>query len=278
MKTLWTGFALLALAVYGRADDQGVRGRLAERFEELNLTEDQEVKIAELQKEFRPKVEAAAKELATVIKTEVEKVRGVLTAEQTAKLDELKDDRRERRAEGLAERCARLEDLELTDGEMGKIMEIRKEYRPRIAKALEGLKGVLTDEQRMAREEALKAGKKHREVIASLNLTADQKEKVEAVCKEVGTIVREEMTKIRDVLTSAQEEKLQDIKEERAERVRDRMAHRICNLKELNLTDEQKAQIAEIRTEFRPKVYEAGNKLRAAVREEMDQIIAVIKG
>lgn len=277
MRTLWTGFALLALAMYGRSEDGAVRGRLAERFEELNLTEDQEVKIGEIRKDFRPKVEDAAKALAAVIKDEVEKVRGVLTPEQTAKLDELKEDRRERRAEGVAERVARLEECELTAGEMAKIMEVRKEYRPRIAKALEGLKDVLTEEQRTAREEALKAGKKHREIVASLNLTADQKEKVEAVCKEVGTIVREEMEKIRDVLTAGQEEKLQDLKEERPERVRDRMAQRIGNLKELNLTDEQKAQITEIRTEFRPKVYEAGNVLRAAVREELAQIIAVMK-
>ena len=47
------------------------------------------------------------------------------------------------------------------------------------------------------------------------------------------------------------------------------MAHRIANLKDLNLTDEQKTKIAEIRKEYRPKVHEAGNKLRASVREEI---------
>ena len=34
----------------------------------------------------------------------------------------------------------------------------------------------------------------------------------------------------------------------------------------------------EIREEFRPKVQEAGNKLRATVREEVEAIAAVIKG
>ena len=34
----------------------------------------------------------------------------------------------------------------------------------------------------------------------------------------------------------------------------------------------------EIREEFRPKVQEAGNKLRATVREEVEAIVAVIKG
>jgi Spy/CpxP family protein refolding chaperone len=277
MKTLWTGFALLAVVVYAPAQDKGVKGRVVERFEELNLTEEQEAKIAEIRKDFRPKVEEAAKELAALIKDEVEKVHGVLTPEQKTKIAELKEERREHRAEGLSERVARVEFLELTDGEMNKITEIRKDFRPKIAKALEGLDGVLSEAQRAARDEGLKAGKKHREVIASLNLTADQKTKVEAVCKEVGAIIREEMEKIRDVLTAAQEEKLAELKDERPERCRDRMAHRIANHKELNLTDEQKAKIGEIRTEFRPKVHEAGNKARAAVRGELEQIIAVIK-
>jgi Spy/CpxP family protein refolding chaperone len=55
------------------------------------------------------------------------------------------------------------------------------------------------------------------------------------------------------------------------------MAHRIANLKDLNLTDEQKTKIADIRKECRPKVHEAGNKLRAIVREEVEAIVAVIK-
>ena len=86
------------------------------------------------------------------------------------------------------------------------------------------------------------------------------------------------MEKIRDVLTEEQKEKLAELKEERQERVRDRMAHRIANLKDLNLTDEQKTKIADIRKEYRPKVHEAGNKLRATVREEVEAIVAVIKG
>ena len=83
---------------------------------------------------------------------------------------------------------------------------------------------------------------------------------------------------MRDVLTEGQKEKLQEFNEERRDRVRDRMAHRIANLRELNLTEEQKAQIQEIRKEYRPKVHEAGNKFRAVVREEVAAIVNVIKG
>jgi Spy/CpxP family protein refolding chaperone len=143
---------------------------------------------------------------------------------------------------------------------------------------LEGLHGILTPEQRTAREEGLKAGKRRTEVLTSLKLTDDQKTKVETVCKEVGTLVRSEMEKIRDVLTEGQKETLQEFGKERRERVRDRRAHRIAHLKELNLTDTQLTQIAEIRKEYRPRVHEAGNRLRATVREEVEAIIRAIRG
>jgi Spy/CpxP family protein refolding chaperone len=246
--------------------------------QDLNLSDEQEARIAEIRKECQPKVQEAARELAGLVKNEVEKVRGVLTAEQKEKLQAAKEERKERHHEGLAGRLAHLRELHLTEAERSEIAKIRSEYHPKIVKAMEGLKGTLSAEQRTAREEGLKAGKKRREVLAALNLTGEQKEKVEAVGKEVATLVREEMEKIHDVLTESQKEKLAEFKEERHEHVRDRMAHRIAHLKELNLTDEQKSQIAEIRKEFRPRVHEAGNKLRAAVREEVHMLVAALKG
>ena len=171
--------------------------RLSERMQDLQLTDDQEAKIADIRKEYRTKVQEAGKDLAAIVKEEVEKAHGVLTPEQKTKLEAFKEERQEHRAEGLAERIAHLQELDLTDAEMAKIAEIRKEYRPRIDKALEGLRGLLTDDQRKAREEGLRAGKKRREIIASLNLTGEQKEKVEAVAREVRTLVREELEKMR---------------------------------------------------------------------------------
>jgi len=251
---------------------------VVEKIQDLQLTDEQETQIADVRKEFRPRVQEAVKDLATVVKEEMEKVHGVLTAEQKEKVKELKKERKETRAERLSERLAHLHELDLTGAEREKIAEIRKEYRPKIVKAMEAMKGLLTAEQRKAREEGLKAGKKRREVIAALKLTDDQKEKVEAAAKEMRTLVHEEAAKIRDLLTETQKEKLQAFKGERREHVRDRMAHRIANLKDLNLTDEQKSKIAEIRQEFRPKIQEAGNKLRALVREEVHKIVAVLKG
>jgi Spy/CpxP family protein refolding chaperone len=258
--------------------DKGAGEGLAERIQDLNLTDEQEAKIADIMKESQPKVQEAAKELVGIVKEEVGKVQEVLTAEQKQKLAALKEERKEHRLEGLAARIAHLRDLDLTEDEEAKIQDIRKECRPKIVKALEGLRDILTDEQKKAREEALKAGKKRKEVLAAIKLTDDQKAKVETICKEVATLVREELEKVQDVLTAEQQAKLVELKDERKERIRDRMAARIANLKDLNLTDEQKTKLADIRKEFRPKVHEAGNKLRGAVREEVAAIVAVMKG
>src|SRR6516162_765790 len=251
---------------------------LAERIQDLNLTDQQETKIEDIQKECRPKVEEAAKEVAGLVKEEVDKIREVLTPEQKTKLESLREERKEQRAEGLAGRIAHLKDLDLTDSEKAQIAEIRNEFRPKIVKAMEGFRGILNPNRTKAREEALNAGKKRREILESLNLTAEQKEKAESVCKEVTGFVREEVEKIRDVLTAEQREKLGELKEERKDRIRNRWASRIANFQDLNLTDEQKTKIEAIRKEFRPKVHEAGNKLRGAVREEIDMIVSVLKG
>jgi hypothetical protein len=60
--------------------------------------------------------------------------------------------------------------------------------------------------------------------------------------------------------------------------VRDRWVHRVANFRELNLTDEQKSKIHNIRKRVQPKVHEAGNKFRGIVREEIENIVAVMKG
>jgi Spy/CpxP family protein refolding chaperone len=268
----------VVMGVPAKLSAQGEGRGQGARLQDLQLTDKQEAQIADIIKECRPKVEEAVKELATTVREEMTKVRAVLTPEQKEKLKTLREERRERPAAGLAQRIAHFREMDLTGAEMAKVAEIRKEFRPKIRKVLEGLRGLLSDEQKKAREEGLKAGKKRREVLAALNLTDDQKAKVEAVGKELGTLVREEMEHIRDVLNEGQKAKLQEFKEERREHVRDRRAHRIANLKELNLTDEQKAELMKIRKEYRPKVHEAGNKLRTVVREEVEKVIAVLKG
>src|SRR6516225_5513921 len=75
MKTLMTVVALAAgmwaCAALRAADekaDQKASGGLAA----LHLTDQQETKIAEIRKEFQPKVQEAAKDLAAVVKEELE--------------------------------------------------------------------------------------------------------------------------------------------------------------------------------------------------------------
>ena len=279
MRTLCTVLALAAaLLVCGKLHAQGARERLAERIQDLDLTAAQETKIADIRRECRPKIQEAARELAAVVKGEVEKVRAALTPAQKTKLEALKEERQERRAEGLAGRIAHLGELDLTDAEIAKIEAIRAGFRPKIEKAMEGLHGTLTDDQKRARAEALRAGKNRREVLAALNLTGAQKEKVEAVGKELRTLVREELEKIRDVLTEEQQAKVEVLKVEHRDRIRDRMAARVMNLRDLDLTDAQKTAIMDIRKEYRPKVHAAANKLRADVREELGMILAALKG
>lgn len=205
------------------------------------------------------------------------KIRDVLTAEQKEKIKALKEEREECRDESLAHAIANLKELDLTDAEMAKIGEFRKDYRPKLLKSMKELDGSLTNEQKKVRTEALTEGKKRSEILEALKLTEEQKNKVVTVGKTVGSLVREEMEQIRDVLSASQKEQLGDLKEERKEQVRHRLPHRIANLKDLDLSDEQKTKLAEIRKEFRPKVQEVGNRLRAAIRDEVEQIVAVIK-
>ena len=278
--TLGAGMAVYATLPGGAAQKTGEKGVviLVERIQDLDLTDAQEAKIADIRKESRPKVQEAAKDLTALLKEEEQKVMAVLTPDQKAKIAAMKEERDEFRDERLAERIAHLKDLDLTEGEKAKLMEIRKECHPKTVKALQGLEGLLTQEQKTARVKALDAGMKRKEVIASLKLTGEQKQKLEAIGKEVCSVVHAELAKMRQVLNEGQNAKLQEFKDERREHVRDRRAHAIANLKELNLTDDQKSKISAIRQEYRPRVQEVGNRLRGAIREEVEAIVSVIKG
>jgi hypothetical protein len=89
---------LLSIGTTLNADEEtkkvrkgGARDRLVERFQDLNLTDDQEAKIAKIRKEYGPKVAKAGKNLAALVKEEVEKIRDELTMEQKEKLAKLKE-------------------------------------------------------------------------------------------------------------------------------------------------------------------------------------------
>jgi len=280
MRMLSTVLAVAALLALGaRFAAQEAKGErvLVVTIQDLHLTDAQEAKIAQIMKDFRTKNADALKELTSAAKEEMEKLSAVLTPTQKAKLETLKEERKEAREECVPHRLAHLKDLDLTDDEMTKIKEIRSEFRPKCEKAARSLEGLLSDQQKKAREEGLKAGMKRKEVLASLKLTEDQMQKVTVVAKELGSLVRDEAEKVRDVLAASQKEQLLELKDERKEHARDRLAHHITNLRDLNLTDEQKSKLADIRKEYRPRIHEAGNRVRATIREEMEMILAVIK-
>jgi hypothetical protein len=68
LSAVLTLVALLACVAFSAAREERVREGLAERVQDLNLTDDQEAKIAEIRKEGETKVAEARKELAGVVK------------------------------------------------------------------------------------------------------------------------------------------------------------------------------------------------------------------
>ena len=245
--------------------------------QDLELTDEQEARIAAIRKEYRPKFQKAAKELNVLSEAEVNQIRNALTPEQRETIKEMLAERAQFKVESLAHTIAGLKELDLTEAELAKIREISTEYRPRMEEAAKQLDDLLTDAQKKAREEAIEAGKPRREILRSLNLTSEQTANLESVGKELKELVSEEADKIRGVLTAGQKEQLQELTAERREMVRDRLAHKIANLSELNLTEQQKAALRNIRQEFRPKIQEAGNNLRTAIGEEVRKTVAVLR-
>jgi hypothetical protein len=115
----------------------GVGEGFAERIKDLNLTDAQEAKIAEVRRECQVKIQQAHTVLTALVKEELEKVRDVLATAQRQKLQDLKEEREERRVEGLAQGIAHLKQLDLTQDELAKIHNIQNEYHPRMVKAME---------------------------------------------------------------------------------------------------------------------------------------------
>jgi Spy/CpxP family protein refolding chaperone len=109
-----------------------------------------------------------------------------------------------------------LKGIDLSDEQKGKIEELKKEYAPKFKDAWQTTDAVLTDEQKQARTEAMKAaraaGKKGPEVRediqAAMKLTGEQKAKLQAA-REAGQALRKEaMDKVKAILTPEQLEKL----------------------------------------------------------------------
>ena len=109
--------------------------------------------------------------MKTLVKEEVDQIRNILSPEQLPKVKAILEERKEAKEESLAQSIASLKDLDLTEAEVAKIGEIRNEYRAKFEGAVKQLGGLLSDTQKTAREEAIKADKSRREILQVLNLS-----------------------------------------------------------------------------------------------------------
>lgn len=104
--------------------------------------------------------------------------------------------------------------LELSDAQKAKLEELKKEQGPKLREAYEKMSSFLTDEQKKAREEAMKAARdagksreESREAIEkALKLTDEQKKKQEESRKSMEEMNKNLREKIMAILTPEQQE------------------------------------------------------------------------
>jgi len=180
------------------------------------------------------------------------------------------------------DRWAMLDGVNLTDDQKAKVEAIKREYAPKFKEAWGKHDGILTEEQRKTRDEAMKAAKAsgkrgedvRKDVEAAVNLTDEQKAKM-AEARKAGEVLRKEAReKIMAILTPEQKEQLK--KSHEGMRGHPQMGRGGEMLKGLNLTDEQNAKIAEIRKEYAPKLQEAGKDVDALRKEVHEKVLAYL--
>jgi hypothetical protein len=116
----------------------------------------------------------------------------------------------------MYDRVLRMQNLNLTDDQKAKLEEMKKEYDPKVKDATAKVEGVITAEQKKAREDALKeardAGKRGQEVRdaaqAAMKLTDAQKADMKKFRQVVTDLNKEITDKVNALLTDAQKETL----------------------------------------------------------------------
>lgn len=111
-----------------------------------------------------------------------------------------------------------LRGLNLSDDQKAKVEEIKKEYAPKFKALEEKREGVITADQKKARDEAAKAakdaGKGRRDVMeagrAAMKLTDDQKTKLADIRKEAAALAKEVREKAMSILTDDQKQQVKD--------------------------------------------------------------------
>lgn len=121
-----------------------------------------------------------------------------------------------------------LKKLELTGEQKEKLKAIHEETGPKMKAILEKMKGIVTEEQRAAVEEAAKkakeAGKEGRALFvaveSSIQLTDEQKEKLDKVAPEIRAVQRQMMKGIMGILTPEQQEKMKKMRPTRKKKAK----------------------------------------------------------
>ena len=117
---------------------------------------------------------------------------------------------------GRMDPFALLSRLNLSEEQKQKIENLRKEYEPKLAELRAKLEGILTEEQKKAREEAIKkakeSGKKGRELFEAIRnafqLTEEQQKQMQEVRTQMTQLMQEIRGKVEEILTEEQKAQL----------------------------------------------------------------------
>jgi Spy/CpxP family protein refolding chaperone len=190
----------------------------------------------------------------------------------------------------MFERLETMKGLNLTDDQKAKLDALKKEYGPKLKEAQAKTDGILTADQKKARDEAIKeaqtSGKRGREVWegvqAAMKLTDEQKTKMAEARREMGPLGRQVREKIMAILTPEQKEILQKERPRMGGAAPARgpmggpMGRDGGMLRGLNLTEDQQAKVKQIREEYGPKLRDAQGGAMSLRKEMHDKIMAIL--
>jgi Spy/CpxP family protein refolding chaperone len=111
-----------------------------------------------------------------------------------------------------------LEELDVTTEQQEQLQKIREELGPKMEAAFGKMREILTEDQhntvRESMQKARDAGKEGRELVlaveSSIELTDEQKEKLDKVVEEMRPLHRQMMKKVMGILTPEQQEKMKE--------------------------------------------------------------------
>jgi Spy/CpxP family protein refolding chaperone len=216
----------------------------------LDLTDEQKAKVKELRKGCEPKFKEA--------------VDNVLTADQKEARDDAIKAAKGAGKKGPEVFKAARAAVKLTDEQETKLKEV---MQPLHKEVHEKLMAILTSEQKEQLKQTCPATKPQHhamglpwDILKGLNLTDDQKAKVKDLHKEVHE-------KLMAILTPEQREQLKQ-KCPATKPQHHAMGLPWDVLKGLNLTDDQKAKVKELRKEYGPKFKAAADSVLTADQKE----------